>query len=187
VNRITRYLLLFFALLVLGKIMDAQDRVPKVLTISGPNALSLRFTDPLEGLYRHAEILKAGQKPVPLDLSSDDPSEVMLVDGLDANGRNGLFKFKLRKDLPWSLRVWSLDGRYVVLVTYTLRNGHIDIRNERYTNAYDTQTGKPVVFSGKSKYLSNDSFEQWSPTKPDVAILFTGSNPPKEEAFPQKD
>ena len=59
----------------------------------------------------------------------------------------------------------------MVLTTYGLINGQLDIRNDIDTEAYDTKTGEMVRFSSKSTRLGRFSFDHWSPTKPGAPLL----------------
>jgi hypothetical protein len=129
---------------------------PTLITVPGPDGIELRFSGLDHGLYRHAEVIRPRSIPVAL---------------------------KLQPLSAWSLRLWSLDGRYVVLTTYILENGKVDLRNTRAVAAYDTSTGDLAQFAGRSGLLGNDSFVQWSPTYPDVALLDTGRGSKTEEAY----
>ena len=183
------------ALLLSGEVMT-NGEPPKgnnaltsaILTVEGPGGARLIFSGPTQGLYRKVEALLPGRSAVEITLSAGSPPGQTLVDGPDAEGENGMPDIKLRKGLPWSLGLWSLDGNYVVLKSYETINGQVEERDSGDKEAYDTRTGEMVEFVGKTMTLDRFSFDHWSPIKPAVAILITGMGPPRdlEEAYLRK-
>ena len=164
--------------------LNERIATPAELSVIGPSGIRLRFSNPAMGLYRHAEILRLGRPPVHIGLAPDGPNTMTLVDGIDADANNASFAGRLSKSTPWALTLWSLDGRYVVLTTYSVIGGSIDQRNSRFSNAYDTVTGVLTHFRGRSASLASGGFIKWSSQKPSVALL-DGSKG-AEEAFPEK-
>ena len=144
---------------------------PAVLTVEGPGGARLIFSGPTQGLYRKVEALLPGRSAVEITLSAGSPPVQTLVDGLDADGENGMPDVKLKKDLPWSLGLWSLDGNYGVLKSYELFNVRLQDRDSGGKEAYDTRTGEMGEFASKSTHLGRFSFDHWSPTKPGVPLL----------------
>lgn len=146
---------------------EANLSIPDKLTVPGPQGIAVRFTHPGRGLYSHAEIVRPGETPLPI-LFQTSPSSITLVSAFEAQANNAVIATKLQRSLPWSLSLWSLDGQYLVLTTFDVIDGKLDIRNSRSKSAYSTTTGLLVPFSNsEAGFLSVDSFAQWSPTKPE--------------------
>lgn len=165
---------------------DTVLPAPHEIDVPGPNGLHLHFTQPKLGLYQCAEILHSTQASVPIHFQSDQRPNATLIDGADADGRNFLFDARLRRDLPWSLALWSLDGRYVVLTTFEVFNNKVDQQHSRFETAYDTTTGQMMQFASKTSLLDSETFAKWSPTKPGVALLWSGKDTETEEATPKR-
>ena len=155
---------------------EAALPTPRELIVPGPDGATIRFTHPSKSLYARAEIIRPGKLPTRVHFQTT-PSSLTLVSGLDAEANNALITTKLRRDTPWSLSLWSIDGHYLLLTIFDVIDGKLDVRNSRSKNAYDTATGALITFANsKAGFLSADSFFQWSPSKPGIALLRTGDH-----------
>ena len=147
----------------------------------GPGGRKLQFSHgiivPSDGdlfnFYYKVQVIFPSGKHVEIGLPSDTA-----IDGDDAEGRNR-DRHSLIKDAAtnhnWSLALWSIDGKYIVLMGYQYLEGRWDFRNAYYLAAYDTETGDSPLFKGGIRpnvgTLETHNFIQWSPEKSGVAIL----------------
>ncbi len=156
-------------------------RNPPNITIQGPEGYSLFLSEGLhaelagleEDLYGKATVQKPGKPSMILELPPHS-----FCDGTYTQQQAPVIKDG-RQDIPH--QVWSKSGDYIVLSLVTRQSdGIFDFRNAEI-EAFDVKTGIGVEFRGPTSRLSNDTFQNWSSEKPDVAIL-TGRNQKPEEA-----
>jgi len=151
-----------------------SDTNQKVV-VPGPNGTQIIFEHPTyEGeIFSAAYILKHEKHISTLERKS--------YEGFDAADAQDRFRDKRGGKL------WSLDGSYIILVTWRKDedSNQWDLKHE-YIAAYSTTTGKVVTFKSATNSLGNGTFIRWSPTKPDVVII-RGNNGNEEEAHPVID